>query len=207
MFKFSASDIKADWDENGYCYVRDGCDPTVLNQLQKRFDLICSESVSPEAYEYLPESNLLSSGIAMLRELTSSNSLTISRKNIMYYRENMNSPAHKDRKSLQYAVAIGIFNPPDSRLLLWPDANRDPNEGDHYKSYTKRIGSQEQIDSYLSNIDPVAFATDPGDVVIFPGNSMFHRRINPLGSCVYYLDFNAWGLDDRSPSMQERPSL
>lgn len=206
MFNFSAAEVQAQWHEMGYCFVRNGCDSSLLTKLIKRYELIVAGGDSPELYEFLPDSALLQYGVETLKQLTSSKHLTVSRKNIMYYRKGMHSPAHKDRKSLQYAVAIGVNNPFGSRLLLWPDANRDVNVGNHYRIYTEKMGSQEEVDAYLSTIEPVSLATNPGDVVIFPGNSMFHQRVNPLKACVYYLDFNEWGIDDRNPSMQERPS-
>ena len=203
MFKFNPYDYKGVLKRNEFIYVKDAVCDSVLLELKQFLEQIKSDN-PPDDFSYLPKRNYLKNLMDVYSILTESKNLTISRNHIMYYRKGMTSIPHKDRKSLQYACAIGISSTPESRLLLWPEASTDENEGNSYYEYAKVNGGQSFIDEIVSKSKPVELYTGPGDVVFFPGSRMFHGRKSPIDSSVYYIDVNTYGLNDRESSRQER---
>jgi len=131
------------------------------------------------------------------------NELTISRNYLNIYHEIETHP-HKDRLSLAYNMGLGLLSGPNSRVMLWPEASLEENTGENYGDYVRRVGGQDKITEELSKSAPISLALDLGDVVLFPGNRMYHHRLNPAGTVIYYFSFNETGMADRGPNRFER---
>jgi len=160
----------------------------------------------PEVYSVIPEGAQYETMVRTFEVLTGEKDFTLSRHHLLHYAPELGVKGyvHKDRRSLQYEVGIGVRTTPSSRLVLWPHAPRDENAAAHYSQYTAAKGGQAAIEAEVSQSQPVMLETRPGDVVFFLGSRMYHNRINPTNTFVYYLALNTYGLQDREASRQER---
>lgn len=203
MFKFDPTRYRNALANCGYIHIQDGCDEEFMNKLQSLSKTIKSED-SPETFSLMPTGENQEELFKTFRVLCGVEEMTISRHHILYYRKDMLSYPHKDRKSLQYSCAIGIENTKDSSLFLWPDAPLDENSGSHWRDYVDSRGGQGIIDKEIQATEPVRISTGPGDLVFFPGSRMYHHRSNTEGVIIYYIAVNEFGIYDRTASRQER---
>ncbi|MBI96528.1 hypothetical protein CL656_05230 [bacterium] len=203
MFSFDSTKYLGVLKRNEYLIIRNGCTKNFLTKLDSLLSKIL-EGDNVKTFSLIPDQEEMEVALKVFSDLSGDKELTISRHHLMHYRPGMTSNPHKDRKSLQYGCAIGVDSPEDSKLLLWPDGNLDENTGNHYRDYIDSLGGVDKVNDLVSQTKPQEIFTGKGDLVFFPASKMFHCRKNPLGSSVYYLDVNSYGLNDREASMQER---
>jgi hypothetical protein len=132
--------------------------------------------------------------------------MTLSERHIKAYDADTppDPPAHKDRLSSQCSVGLTIVSPADSRLLLWPDASRARNNFNVSAALRASLPPEELPEVALRDIRPVEIDDQAGDVVLFPGSSVWHARRNGARAVNLYLKFNDFdsdplGEDPRTP--------
>ena len=106
-----------------------------------------------------------------------------------------NVPPHKDRVAAQLTVGLPLDIPEGSHVVLWPDVQRDVNALNSTALYRSSLDEKDLPENVLKGIEPIRIYAEPGDVLLFRGNSMYHERENPADSGVLYLKFNAMRLD------------
>jgi len=115
--------------------------------------------------------------------------------------------AHKDRLSSQIAVGVSVVVPPGSHLVLYPGDHREVNP---FISTGLRDSLQPECRPahILQGSTQIEVHDAPGDVVIFPGSSMWHRRRRGAGTVNLYLKVNILDLDPlgEDPSTADRRS-
>lgn len=104
-------------------------------------------------------------------------------------------PAHKDRSASQVTVGFAIDVPEGSRLLLWPDGPCDANTFPSTARYRDTRRGAQRPEVALEAVEPVSLDTQPGDIVLFRGDAIYHERLNPGGAIVLFCKFNVDGLD------------
>jgi hypothetical protein len=112
--------------------------------------------------------------------------LTLSERHIQSYDEQAapHPKPHKDRYASQVSVGFTIAVPEGTSLLIWPETERDINTNE------KACYRETWPDA-----EPVVLFDQPGDVVMFQGNSTWHLRRNSAGSINLYIKVNEYGSD------------
>ena len=203
MFNFDPAKYADAASDDGYVYIQGGCEEQFMNKLESLVKVIKSPN-SPDTFSFKPTDEDEKELFKAFRVIYDIEEMTVSRHHILYYRNDMPSYPHKDRKSLQYSCAIGIENTKESSLFLWPNASLDENTGSHWRDYVESKGGQEIINNETEATEPVQFSTQRGDVIFFPGSRMYHHRSNTENVIIYYIAVNEYGMYDRSASRQER---
>ncbi|HEY6428794.1 MAG TPA: hypothetical protein VIX84_16345 [Acidimicrobiales bacterium] len=134
-------------------------------------------------------------------------SMTLSERHVKMYETDADPRpnAHKDRFSSAIAVGISVEVPPDSHLILYPHNDRFVNP---FLSTGLRdsLEPDQLPENTLQDAVEVEIHDAAGDVVVFPGSSMWHLRRNAAGTVNIYLKFNDFDSDPlgEDPSTQER---
>jgi hypothetical protein len=135
-------------------------------------------------------------------------SMTLSERHIKAYDADAppDPPAHKDRYASQVSVGFSIDITRGSRLVLYPDDHRELNPFNISAALRANLEPEELPEAILPGAREVEIEDTAGDVVIFPGSSMWHLRRNPAGVVNLYLKFNDFDCDPlgEDPSTPER---
>jgi hypothetical protein len=123
--------------------------------------------------------------------------MTLSERHIKAYNPDADPEpiAHKDRFSSQISLGISIDVPAGSSLVLYPYDHRGDNPFNVSKALLASLAEDEHPAVALRDAREVAIADRPGDVIVFPGRSMWHKRRNPANTTNLYLKFNDFGSD------------
>jgi len=134
--------------------------------------------------------------------------MTLSERHIKAYDPDAppDPPAHKDRLSSQVSVGLSIDIPEDSRLVVFPEHYREVNPFNISPDLRASLTEDELPENCLDGAQEVVIADKPGDVVMFPGSSMWHKRRNAANATNLYLKFNDFGSDPlgEDPATPER---
>ncbi|MGI8729669.1 MAG: hypothetical protein ACR2LK_06695 [Solirubrobacteraceae bacterium] len=123
--------------------------------------------------------------------------LTLSERPIKAYDDDAPADplAHKDRLSSQVSVGLSIVIPEDSTLVLYPTDHRDVNPFNVSPDLRASLTHDELPENCLHDANEVVIDDRAGDVVMFQGSSMWHKRRNAAGATSLYLKFNEFGSD------------
>ncbi len=123
--------------------------------------------------------------------------LTLSERHIKAYDDDApaDPPAHKDRLSSQVSVGLSIDIPEDSTLVLYPSDHRDVNPFNVSPDLRASLTHNELPENCLHDAEEVVVDDKAGDVVMFQGSSMWHKRRNAASATNLYLKFNDFGSD------------
>lgn len=134
--------------------------------------------------------------------------LTLSERHVnAYYADASPDPtAHKDRHSSQISVGLAIESPAESRVVLYPSDERAVNPFNVSFALIDSLPPERHPDVILPQVREVEIDDKPGDVVAFPGSSIWHLRRQPAGAAILYLKMNDFGSDPlgEDPSTPER---
>jgi hypothetical protein len=131
-------------------------------------------------------------GLCGLRRET----MTLSERHIKAYDVNADPEPHphKDRLASQVAVGISVTVPEGSHIVLYPDDHREVNP-------FLSIGLRDSLEPdqlpevLLRGCREVVVHDRPGDVLVFPGSSIWHLRRHSAGTVNLYLKFNDFDSD------------
>lgn len=122
--------------------------------------------------------------------------MTLSERHIKAYQADAdpNPPAHKDRFPSQVSVGLSIDVPAGSHLVMYPYEHREVNP---FLSARLRdsLEPDQLPEVVLRDAREVTIYDEPGDVVAFPGSSMWHLRRKSANTVNLYLKFNDFDSD------------
>ena len=123
--------------------------------------------------------------------------LTLSERHIKAYDDDApaDPPAHKDRLSSQVSVGLSIDIPKDSTLVLYAADHREVNPFNVSPDLRASLTRAELPENCLNGAEEVVIDDQAGDVVMFQGSSMWHKRRNAASATNLYLKFNDFGSD------------
>lgn len=123
--------------------------------------------------------------------------LTLSERHVnAYYADASPEPtAHKDRHSSQISVGLVIESPAESRVVVYPSDERAVNPFNVSFALIDSLPPERRPDAILSQARELEIDDKPGDVVAFPGSSIWHLRRRPAGAVILYLKMNDFGSD------------
>ncbi|GAB1257178.1 hypothetical protein NBRC116494_16800 [Aurantivibrio plasticivorans] len=124
-------------------------------------------------------------------------SITLCERHIKIYEDvaNTNPPPHKDRVASQITVGIPLKVPANSYIILYPNDELTINPFSSTALWRSSLDEDQLPENVLKGLEPVSLDVQPGDVVFFEGNSIYHERVNPAFTSLLYLKFNAIDLD------------
>ena len=136
--------------------------------------------------------------------------LTLSERHIKAYLPDADPLplVHKDRFASGIALGITLDVGPDSHVALFPEDEVWPNP--HLTaSLREGLASWEQPEQLLQGAREVTLHDAPGDVLAFPGASVWHLRRNAASTVLLYLKFNDLGCDPlgEDPTSDQRRAV
>jgi hypothetical protein len=209
IFSFDPAIHRSHYSENGWAHIRGGVTPEFLDSLQ-RFaeESFGSHEVegkaiagrkkqalyeAPEGVDFPGE---LFDAIAELCGLHRP-TMTLSERHVKAY--DQDAPAepvpHKDRYASQVSIGVSIEVPDQSRLTLYPDDELDVNPLNVSAAYLEGLPPERRPEEALRGIEPVELFDQPGDVMMFAGNAVWHARRRPAGAINLYLKLNDFNCD------------
>lgn len=209
VFSFDPADYRDQYLEQGYVHVAGGVDPEFLEELRRFTEREFSahhvegRSITGEkdqaVFRFSDETQLTGEVFDVVAGLCGldRDGMTLSERHIKAYKPDAEPEpvAHKDRFSSQVSVGLSIDIPASSRLVLYPDDHRADNPFNVARALRESLEPDEQPEVALKGAREVAIADRPGDVVFFPGRSMWHLRRNSANATNLYLKFNDFGSD------------
>lgn len=223
MFRFDPAEYRAAYEERGWVHVSEGADPEFLEHLRSEAfrDLERDGATGPVLqgagirgaksqflYEPHPDLNLRAELGAMTAAMCSLEpaSFTISERHIKAYEvgANPDPPAHKDRLSSLVSVGVSIVVPEGSTLVLYPhdDVGENPYLTTDLRASLEPDALPENV---LAGVRGIEIQDRPGDVVVFRGSALWHRRLRSGGTMNLYLkcnDFDSDPLGEDPTSLQ-----
>jgi hypothetical protein len=209
VFAFDPADYRDEYATRGWIHVREGIDPEFLDYLR---DFVASSLESHHVegkaisgtkqqalFEFPPEVDFPGHLFDVVAEVSGMRraTMTLSERHLKAY--DTDTPAvpvaHKDRLASQCSVGLSIDIPADSRLVLYPQASREPNVFNVSAALLESLSPTEHPTVALRDLSPVEIADRPGDVVMFPGSTVWHARLNGAATRNLYLKFNDFGSD------------
>ncbi|MGK0271183.1 MAG: hypothetical protein ACI88H_001840, partial [Cocleimonas sp.] len=216
IFCFNPADYQQSFAENGYVLIKNGLDAnfldTAIEQAEKqRIDQQeinnCFFKGKKRQYLYeFEEWDFYNSGLESLAKTANLplDKATLCERHIKVYEPDAkpNVPAHKDRIAAQVTVGIPLLIPEGSHIVLWPEDHLEINALNTTALWRTNLDEENLPQNILKDIEPVRIFAEPGDVVMFRGNSIHHERENPANARILYLKLNGMRLDP----MGEDPS-
>jgi hypothetical protein len=222
IFRFDPKDYREQYKRQGWVHIPGGTDPEFLSELQRvagdldraqKLDKFAIKGKKEQALYDFPAScrypdeifDVVASVCGLRRK-----SMTLSERHIQIYEPTANPEpqAHKDRFPSQVSVGFSIAVPEQSRLVLYPYDRRELNPFNMAAALIRHLQPDELPDVVLRNAREVVIADHPGDVVMFPGSSMWHLRRRAASVINLYLKMNDFdcdplGEDPRTASRRE----
>ena len=198
VFDFDLNEARSQFAERGWVHLRSALTEEFFTDLQEATQKyletakLAQHAIAgkkeqalytlPESLDYHAE---ILTPIAKVCGLDP-DALTLSERHIQSYDEHAapNPKPHKDRYASQVSVGFTVAVPEGTSLLLWPETERDINTNEK-AAYRETWPEAE----------PVTICDQPGDVVMFQGNSTWHLRRNSAGSVNLYIKVNEYGSD------------
>jgi hypothetical protein len=209
VFNFDPADHLAQWNSHGWVHVRNGVDPEFFAYLRDFVTSSFSQShVEGKAiggqkdqalFEFPSEVDFQAEVFDVIASLCGLDreGMTLSERHIKLYNADADPEpvAHKDRYSSQVSVGISIDIPAESRLVLYPKDQRAENPFNVSPALLASLDPDEHPAVALQDAEELVIDDEPGDVMLFPGRSMWHLRRNPARATNLYLKFNDFGSD------------
>jgi hypothetical protein len=209
VFGFEPGEWRDEYRERGWIHVRGGIEPGFLEYLRdfarREFSAHKVEGTAiggrktQSLFEFPDEVDFPGHLFDVVAEVCGlrRETMTLSERHIKAYDADAppSPPAHKDRHASQVSVGLSIDIPVDSRLVLYPFSHRDLNPYNISAALKDRLPPEQQPEAALEHAQPVEIADQPGDVVMFPGSTVWHLRRNAAGAVNLYLKFNDFECD------------
>ena len=211
VFNFDPAEHREHYAEHEWVHIRDGVTPEFLEAMREFVARsltdhkvegagIGGKGRKDQAVFEFPESvDFPGEVFDVVAELCGLNraTLTLSERHVnAYYEDAPDEPtAHKDRHSSQVSVGLSIESPPGSRVVAYPDDERDANPFNVSFALVESLPPERHPDVVLSDAREIELEDSPGDVVAFPGSSIWHLRRRPAGATILYLKMNDFGSD------------
>jgi hypothetical protein len=220
IFDFDPREHRDQYAQQGWVHVRGGISPDFLAALSQYVDdsfgshrvegTAIGGRKSQALYEFPPDVDFpgeLFDVIAAVADLNRP-TMTLSERHIKAYDDD--APAdpipHKDRYASQVSVGLSIDIPENSRLVLYPKDHTEVNPFNVSAAYLESLGADERPEIALRDANEVVIDDQPGDVMMFRGNAIWHMRRNAANATNLYLKLNDFNCDPlgEDPSTPER---
>jgi hypothetical protein len=125
------------------------------------------------------------------------NDLILSERHFKSYEKTAipDPPAHKDRFASEISVGFSVHVEPGSTLVLYPQDYNDTNPFNSSGEMSVSYSPERSQNQFLKTARRVEIADQPGDVVMFRGNKIWHLRARPAGTTMLYLKMNSFNCD------------
>lgn len=210
-FDFTPTLYTDSYKHQGYVHIEGGVEYDFLLSLKEHLsNLLCAQEKFIKEWEiknekqqllfdFFEDSNLIkevSEKVALVAGWPAE-SIRLSEKHFKVYEQSAdpNPSAHKDRLASEITVGIPLSVSKDSVILLYPHCCRDVNPFVSWAEMRNGLDKEDLPENYLENVEPVVISAKPGDLVMFAGSSMYHKRVNGAGTELLYMKFNSLGLD------------
>lgn len=220
VFNFDTSAARDQYRSQGWVHIPSGLDQDFLAQLsafvKEQFDThhVAGRGVGgtkeQAVYEFPDEVDFPGHLFDVIAEVTGLDreTLTLSERHIKAYDADApaDPPAHKDRLSSQVSVGLSIDIPEGSALVLYPAEHREVNPFNVSPDLRASLTQEELPENCLAEATEVVIDDKAGDVMMFQGSSMWHKRRNAASAVNLYLKFNDFGSDPlgEDPSTPQR---
>jgi hypothetical protein len=220
MFAFDPGDHRVDYRDHGWVHIRNGLTPEFHAALrefverrarERRVEGVAVYGEKQQAlFEFPPEADFPGELFDAICAVTGLNrpTMTLSERHIKAYDADANPepPAHKDRYASQVSVGLSIDIPADSELVLYPFDDVSVNPFNISAAYRQSLDPDERPERRLVGAQEVVMDDSGGDVVMFPGHSVWHLRRRSAGAVNLYLKFNDFNSDPlgEDPTTAER---
>jgi hypothetical protein len=215
-FSFDPTELRDLYREQGWVHIPGGADGEFLAEVQA---FVANEAGSTvlegrgiggrmeqSAYPLPDESEFIAHLFDTISTLCGleRESMTLSERHIKAYEPDTPEevPPHKDRLSSQASVGFSITVPAGSTLVLYPFDDRSVNPFNFSGALRESLPPDRLPEVALKGAREVVIADAPGDVMVFPGSSLWHGRRRSAGAVNLYLKFN----DFNSDPLGEDPS-
>lgn len=209
IFDFDSEQYRQQYADQGWIHVPGGVGGDFLAELtsfvRERFAAhqVKGRGVhgtkEQAVYEFPAETGFPGQLFDVIAAVTGLNreTLTLSERHIKAYDDDApaDPPAHKDRLSSQVSVGLSIDIPKDSTLVLYAADHREVNPFNVSPDLRASLAHAELPENCLNDVGEVVIDDQAGDVVMFQGSSMWHKRRNAASATNLYLKFNDFGSD------------
>ncbi len=209
IFSFDAARRREQYAAQGWVHIRGGVDPDFLLYLQDfaraQFESHHVEgrgiagSKSQAIFEFSTEVDFPGELFDVVAAVAGCRreGMTLSERHVKVY--DADAPAdprpHKDRLSSLVSVGLSIDVPQGSHLELYPSDDVWVNPLNVAGNLLGMLPAERQPEVTLAGKQPVRIEDAAGDVVMFPGSAVWHRRCSAANVKNLYLKFNDFGSD------------
>jgi hypothetical protein len=208
VFDFNTDALAGTYREQGWLHVRNG----VTEEFLEHARWTAQESGALEAlqgpaikgaksqyvYDFPQDVDWELDVLDVVAQLTGMRreSLVLSERHIKAYLSDADPwpPPHKDRFASGIALGVTLDVGPGSHVVLYPDDDTGTNP--HLTTGLRdALLPEEQPEVTLVGAREVALHDAPGDVLAFPGSSVWHLRRLAAATVLVYLKFNDMDCD------------
>lgn len=208
LFDFDPGRYVTHLAQHGWVHVRSGVTSDFLEHLRNSVrrrrteQSLAGSGIRGEKDQFLYDTPPGADLVGEMRDLTAKlcglerDGFVVSERHIKVYASDASpSPtAHKDRLASQVSIGVSIEVPEGSYLELYPAVERTLNP--HLTADLNRtLPPNEHPDTTLREQPSVKIHDRPGDVIVFPGSSVWHRRCNSANTANLYLKCNDFDCD------------
>jgi hypothetical protein len=203
LFAFDPMQYRDDYARRGWVHIPGGLTAEFDALLAHQIDTQLRRAAMPEFQLGGKQQALYEfpSGVDALDQLRSgvggvigidAQSLVLAERHIKAYEadaEREPTP-HKDRFASHVSVGFSVRIPEESRLVLYPTADVSVNPYHSWAELRAALPAERSPEQLLAGAESVVIRDRPGDVVMFRGNALWHKRSNPANAVVLYLKLN-----------------
>jgi len=209
IFAFDPADHAEHFAEHGWAYVPGGLTAEFLTELRRfvgesrgghRLEGAAIAGKKEQAL-YAPPDEVDFPGevFDVVAEACGLNrpTMTLSERHLKAYDPDADPEpvAHKDRFASQVSMGLSIDIPEGSRLVLYPNDDVSPNPLNISAALPASLPPERRPETILASAREVEIADGAGDVVVFRGSAIWHKRRNPAAAVNLYLKMNDFGCD------------
>ena len=219
IFTFDPYELREVYQRQGWIHVRDGVSKEFLDDLRSCSERHEAELVlhgtgiggakdqhlyePPEGFDLVGELRHVASAMCGLHE----EGFAVSERHLKLYSSDADPAptAHKDRLASQISLGVSINVPEGSNLVFYPDVHRDVNPF-LTAEFSQSLSPEEAPDTVLKDAPAIEIYDRPGDVMVFPGSSIWHLRHKSANTSLLYLKCNDFDSDPlgEDPSTEAR---
>lgn len=207
IFSFSWSDYQDTYQRDGWVHIKDGITPEFLEVAREVVATSAAGPLSGKGLKGAKDQFLFDfpASVDYRRDLfdvlgpmtgLEPANMTLSERHVKAYQPDADPrpAAHKDRLSSQIAVGLSVEVPTGSHLVIYPESHRGVNP--FFSTGLRDSLEPDQLpEVILCDAPEVEIHDSPGDVIVFPGSSLWHLRRNSAGTVNIYLKFNDFDAD------------
>ncbi len=208
LFNFDPEQHAEAYALRGYVHVRQGLTPEYHAVLCQQVEEQAQRSLLPEfqlggkqqaLYDFPRDADYyaqLRAGVGGVTGLDC-RALVVAERHIKAYEPDAEADpvAHKDRFASQVSVGFSVHVPERSRLILYPTTDVGVNPYHSWAELRAALPPQRSPERVLANAEGVVLEDRPGDVVMFRGSALWHKRSDPANAVVLYFKMNAFNCD------------